>query len=98
MFFLNHAIVKLDDLIPHARNRRIDFEEQLAQIAASIRKFDFTNPALVDDKMDLIACHGCLLDYCKLMLESVPVITVIGLDERKRRALVIADHKFRTEC
>jgi ParB family chromosome partitioning protein len=39
---------ELDSLIPYARNSRTHSEEQVAQIAASIREFGFTNPVLVD--------------------------------------------------
>ncbi len=94
MDFFNHAIVKVDDLIPYALNSRTHSYDQVAQIAASIREFGFTNPVLVDDKMNLIAGHGRLLAARKLKLEEVPAITVTGLDDRKRRALVIADNKL----
>ena len=94
MDFFNHAIVKVDELIPYALNSRTHSDDQVAQIAASIREFGFTNPVLVDDKMNLIAGHGRLLAARKLKLEEVPAITVTGLDDRKRRALVIADNKL----
>jgi hypothetical protein len=40
----------LDSLIPYARTARTHSEEQIAQIAASIREFGFTNPILIDSK------------------------------------------------
>ena len=43
-----HHIVPLDAMIPYALNSRTHSDEQVAQIAASIREFGFTNPVLVD--------------------------------------------------
>ena len=94
MDFFKHSIVKVDDLIPYALNSRTHSDDQVAQIAASIREFGFTNPVLIDDDCNLIAGHGRLLAARKLKLSEVPAIKVTGLDERKRRALVIADNKL----
>jgi DNA modification methylase len=63
-------------------------------LSASIREFGFTNPVLIDEAKNLIAGHGRVMAARKLGLKSVPAILVTGLDERKRRALVIADNKL----
>ena len=89
-----HQIVNIDDLIPYALNSRTHSEQQVAQIAASIREFGFTNPVLIDDQNNLIAGHGRVLAARKLKMSEVPAIIVTGLDERKRRALIIADNKL----
>lgn len=89
-----HQIVKIDDLIPYALNSRTHSEQQVAQIAASIREFGFTNPVIIDDQNNLIAGHGRVLAARKLKMSEVPAIIVTGLDERKRRALIIADNKL----
>jgi len=94
MDFFRHSIAKVDALIPYALNSRTHSDEQVAQIAASIREFGFTNPVLVDEDSNLIAGHGRLLAARKLNMTEVPAITVTGLDERKRRALVIAANKI----
>lgn len=94
MDFYNHTIAKVDELIPYALNSRTHSETQVAQLAASIREFGFTNPVLVDEKNNLIAGHGRLLAARKLGLDEVPAILVTGLDDRRRRALVIADNKL----
>ena len=94
MDFYNHTIAKVDDLIPYALNSRTHSETQVAQLAASIREFGFTNPVLVDEQNNLIAGHGRLLAARKLGLDEVPAILVTGLDDRRRRALVIADNKL----
>ncbi len=92
--FYNHTVAAVSDLIPYALNSRTHSDEQVAQLAASIREFGFTNPVLIDDQNNLIAGHGRLLAARKLKMDKVPAIVVSGLDERKRRALVIADNKL----
>lgn len=94
MEFYEHKIVQVEDLIPYALNSRTHSDEQVAQLAASIREFGFTNPVIVDEQNNLIAGHGRLLAARKLKLERVPAVVVTGLDDRKRRALVIADNKL----
>jgi ParB-like chromosome segregation protein Spo0J len=66
----------IDELIPYARNPRTHSEAQVAQIAASIREFGFTNPILVDTQVGVIAGHGRLLAARKLQLREVPVIVL----------------------
>jgi len=92
--FFKHKAASVADLIPYALNSRTHSDEQVAQLAASIREFGFTNPVLVDESNNLIAGHGRLLAARKLRLETVPAIVVTGLDDRRRRALVIADNKL----
>ena len=94
MDFYEHKVLLVADLIPYALNSRTHSDEQVAQLAASIREFGFTNPVLVDEQNNLIAGHGRLLAARKLKLEKVPAVVVTGLDDRKRRALVIADNKL----
>lgn len=94
MDFFNHKIVSVSDLIPYVLNSRSHSDEQVAQIASSIREFGFTNPVLIDADNNLIAGHGRVLAARKINLETVPAIVVTGLDDRKRRALVIADNKL----
>jgi len=94
MEFYEHKVLAVADLIPYALNSRTHSDEQVAQIAASIREFGFTNPVLVDEQNNLIAGHGRLMAARKLKMEHVPAVVVTGLDDRRRRALVIADNKL----
>ena len=94
MEFYEHKIANVEDLIPYALNSRTHSDEQVAQLAASIREFGFTNPVLIDQDDNLIAGHGRLLAARKAKMEQVPAVVVTGLDDRKRRALVIADNKL----
>jgi DNA modification methylase len=81
-------------LVPYARNARTHPEWQIAQIAASIAEFGFTNPILVGDDDVIVAGHGRLLAAEQIGLEEVPVIVLRHLTETQRRALVIADNKI----
>ena len=84
----------LDALIPYANNTRTHSEEQVAQVAASIREFGFTNPVLVDADNGIIAGHGRVLAARKLGLAEVPCIRLAHLDDRQKRAYIIADNKL----
>lgn len=86
--------VPVDSLIPYARNSRTHSDAQVAQIAASIREFGFTNPVLIDGKSGVIAGHGRLLAARKLGLAEVPVIELAHLSEKQKRAYIIADNKL----
>jgi ParB-like chromosome segregation protein Spo0J len=83
-----------DRLVPYARNARTHSDQQVAQIAASIMEFGFTNPILVDSKAGIIAGHGRLLAARKLGLAEVPVVVLDHLSETQRRAYIIADNKL----
>jgi len=84
----------LDRLIPYAQNARTHSDEQVEQIAASIREFGFTNPVLIDDAGGIIAGHGRVLAARKLGIAEVPVMAAIGWSETQKRAYVIADNKL----
>ena len=85
---------KVDDLIPYARNSRTHSDAQVAQIAASVREFGWTNPVLVDGENGIIAGHGRVLAARKLGMEEVPCIELAGLLDTQRRAYIIADNKL----
>jgi DNA modification methylase len=85
---------KVADLVPFARNSRTHSDEQVAQIAASIKEFGFTNPILTDGENGIIAGHGRLQAARKLGLAEVPTIPLHGLTDAQKRAYVIADNKL----
>ncbi len=81
-------------LVPYARNARTHSDEQVAQIAASIREWGWTVPVLVDEAGGIIAGHGRVLAARKLGLAEVPVMVAAGWSEAQRRAYVLADNKL----
>jgi DNA modification methylase len=95
-WMLNFPTIKAKcaDLIPYARNSRTHSEEQVGQIAASIREFGFTNPIIIDEDNNIIAGHGRILAAQKLKIEEVPCVVVSGWTEAQKKAYVIADNKL----
>ena len=81
-------------LLPYARNARTHSDEQVAQVAASIVEFGFTNPILVGSDGVIVAGHGRLAAARELDLETVPVVVLDHLTPTQRRALVIADNRI----
>ena len=86
--------VKTADLIPYVNNARVHSEHQVAQIAASIKEFGWTNPVLIDGDNGLIAGHGRLAAAQKLGMEKIPAIQMAGLTESQKKALILADNKI----
>ena len=84
----------IEALIPYARNSRTHDPAQVAQIAASIKAFGFTNPVLVDGVGGIIAGHGRVLAARQLNLQTVPCIRLSHLTENQTRAYVIADNQL----
>ena len=90
----NLESISIDALIPYARNSRTHSDAQVAQIAASIKEFGFTNPVLIDEDGGIIAGHGRTLAARKLGLSEVPCLRLSYLSEAQKKAYVIADNKL----
>lgn len=86
--------IDIDLLIPYARNSRTHSDEQVQQIASSIKEFGFTNPVLIDEQGGIIAGHGRIMAAKKLGLAEVPCIVLDGLSEAQKKAYIIADNKL----
>jgi DNA modification methylase len=84
----------VERLIPYARNARTHSDEQVAQIAASIAEFGWTNPIVAGSDGIVIAGHARLQAARKLGMTEVPVIVLDHLNETQRRALVLADNRL----
>ena len=84
----------IDAVIPYVSNSRTHSDDQVAQIAASIKEFGFNNPVLLDGDKGIIAGHGRVLAARKLGLKDVPTIELAHLSENQRKAYIIADNKL----
>lgn len=82
------------ELIPYVNNSRTHSDDQVAQIAASIKEFGWTNPILIDGENGIIAGHGRLQAARKLGYKEVPTIELSGLSEAQKKAYIIADNKL----
>src|SRR5258708_4078249 len=91
---LNVEYRPIDALIPYARNARTHSDAQIAQLAASLHEFGWTNPVLVDGENGIIAGHGRVLAARQLEMHEIPVIELAHLTEAQKRAYVIADNKL----
>ena len=86
--------LKVDDLIPYATNSRTHSPDQVAQIAASIVEFGWTNPVLIDANGTIVAGHGRVMAARKLKMDMVPCIRLGHLTPSQVRAYVIADNRL----
>ena len=91
---LRVQIWTIDRLLPYIRNARTHTDAQVAQVAASIREFGWTNPLLVAADGVIIAGHARLAAARKLRMTEVPVIVLDHLTDAQRRALVLADNRL----
>ena len=87
-------IQKISSILPASRNPRTHSQRQIEQIAASIKRFGFINPVLVDDNGRLLAGHG-RIEAAKLAgFTEVPCLKVASLSDEQKRAYVIADNRL----
>jgi site-specific DNA-methyltransferase (adenine-specific) len=84
----------IEKLIPYARNARTHSDEQVGQIAASIKEWGWTTPVLVDEDGGIIAGHGRTMAAKRLGMREVPVMVARGWGDAKKRAYVLADNKL----
>ena len=84
----------ISGLIPYASNARTHSDAQVAQIAASMREWGWTNPVLVADDGMIIAGHGRVLAARQLGLTEVPVMVAEGWTDAQKRAYVLADNQL----
>ena len=78
----------------HQSNSRTHATSQVAQIAASIERFGFTVPLVIDDDGTVLAGHGRLAAAELLKMDTVPCVTLSGLTDEQKRAYLIADNKI----
>jgi ParB-like chromosome segregation protein Spo0J len=85
---------KTVDLIPYVNNARVHSESQVAQIAASIKEWGFTNPILIDEQGGIIAGHGRVQAAKKLKIDRVPCVIAKNWTEAQKKAYVLADNQL----
>ena len=84
----------VDSLTVYGRNARTRSDEQIGQIAASLREFGWTNPVLIDEKSNIIAGHARVEAARRLGMAEVPCIILDGLTEAQKKAYLLADNKL----
>jgi hypothetical protein len=86
--------MKVDELLPYAKNARLHNDEQVGKLVDSLKEFGFTNPVLVDENNVIIAGHGRILAAGKLRLDEVPVRRLSHLNENQKKAYRLADNRL----
>ena len=86
--------IAIDKLVAFVGNARTHSNQQVKQIARSIKAFGFINPILIDGERQLVAGHGRLMAAELLGLHTLPCIRVDHLSEDERRAYILADNKL----
>jgi ParB-like chromosome segregation protein Spo0J len=88
------VVRRLTELKAHPRNARKHSQEQIVQLAGVMRRFGWTNPALIDENATIIAGHGRVLAAQSLGWTEGPTITLAGLDDHEKRELMLADNRI----
>lgn len=84
----------IEDLVPYAQNARTHSDEQISDLANSLREWGWTNPILVDESGMIIAGHGRVLAAKKLGVGEVPVMVAEGWTDAQKKAYVLADNQL----
>ena len=90
----NITMIDTDSLIPYVNNARTHSQEQINQIAASIKEFGFINPVIIDGDNGIIAGHGRVQAAQKLGMAEVPCVQASHLTEAQKKAYILADNKL----
>lgn len=86
--------IEIEKLIPYVNNARVHDDNQITQIASSIKEFGFNNPVLIDDSNGIIAGHGRVMAAKKLGLIEAPTIKLSHLNDAQRKAYILADNRI----
>lgn len=87
-------LVKIDELVPYARNAKIHSADQIAKIRASLREYGFVAPVLIDREKNVIAGHGRIEAARAEGMEEIPCVLAEGLSDAQRRAYIIAGNRL----
>lgn len=68
--------------------------EQIEQISASMKRFGWTIPVLVDENDEVLAGHGRVRAARLMGYTEAPVVIAKGWSEDEKRAYVIADNQL----
>jgi hypothetical protein len=85
---------EVSELLPYAKNSRLHSEEQVDQIAASIKEWGWTTPVLVDEQGEIIAGHGRVMAAKKLGIDKIPTMEAAGWSAEQKKAYVLADNQI----
>lgn len=85
--------IPIDQIKPYERNAKKHPEEQVQQIANSLKEFGWQQPIVLDKNNVIVIGHGRFLAAKLLGLEEVPIVYADGLSNKQIKALRLADNK-----
>lgn len=86
---------RIADLAP-GPNARTHSATHVAEVAASICAYGWTNPVLIDEADVILAGYARIRAALMLGMEHVPTICIEGLNESQRRSLGWTDNRLST--
>lgn len=90
-----HDNFDIDFLEPSPTNAKLHTPLQVDAIAASIAKYGFVQPVIVDHKNEIVVGHGRVLAARQLHLKTVPVwVLSEAFTAEEIEALRVADNKL----
>jgi ParB-like chromosome segregation protein Spo0J len=82
------------ELVPYVNNARTHSDEQVRQIAASIKEFGFNDPVELDGDKGIISGHGRVQAALLLGLDRIPTVDLHGLSPAQKKAYILAANKI----
>lgn len=92
--YKNAVPIPIEELTPYERNAKQHDDQQIDNIAESIRRFGFTQPLVIDKDKVVVIGHGRLAAAKRIGLAEVPCIQRDDLTEKQIRELRILDNKL----
>lgn len=86
--------IPIEQIKPYEKNAKKHPEEQVQQIANSLREFGWQQPIVLDKNNVVVIGHGRLLAAKQLGMTEAPVVYAEGLTAKQIKALRIADNKI----
>ena len=86
--------VSINDIFPYENNAKIHTDEQIDEIANSIKEFGMIDPIGVWKNNEIVEGHGRLLACKKLGIKEVPIIRLDELTDEQRKAYALAHNKL----
>jgi len=92
---VSHMVEMRDpgELKPHPKNTRKHSPQQIDMIAASLEKFGFAKPVLIDEDDTILAGHGAVAAALKVGMQ-VPTVVAVNWSEDDKRSYLIADNRL----
>lgn len=86
--------ISVADINPYSGNAKLHPQNQIEQIAESIKQFGFNDPIAIDENNVIIEGHGRLLAAQLLCIDTVPVVKLDSLTDEQKRAYTLVHNQL----